>query len=75
MVNCIPEGGNFVARVTVEDCLKKVPNQFELSILGAMRAQQLLKGARPLVKTDNREIVVALREIAAGKVGKASKKT
>ncbi len=64
-----------MARVTVEDCLEKIPNQLELSILGAMRAQQLLKGARPLVKTDNREIVVALREIAAGKVGKASKKT
>ena len=62
-----------MARVTVEDCLKKVPNQFELSILGAMRAQQLLNGARPLVKADNREIVVALREIAAGKVRKASK--
>ncbi len=61
-----------MARVTVEDCLKKVPNQFELSILGAMRAQQLLNGARPLVKSDNREIVVALREIAAGKVLKAS---
>ncbi len=63
-----------MARVTVEDCLKKIPNHYELSILGAMRAQELLKGARPLVKTDNREIVVALREIAAGKVGKASKK-
>ncbi len=62
-----------MARVTVEDCLKKIPNQFELSILGAMRAQQLLKGARPLVKADNLEIVVALREIAAGKVWKASK--
>ena len=49
-----------MARVTVEDCLKKVPNQFELSILGAMRAHQLLKGARPLVKADNLEIVVAL---------------
>ena len=61
-----------MARVTVEDCLKKVPNQFELSILGAMRAHQLLKGARPLVKADNLEIVVALREIAAGKVQKAS---
>ncbi len=61
-----------MARVTVEDCLKKIPNQFELSILGAMRAQQLLKGARPLIKSDNREIVVALREIAAGKVQKAS---
>ena len=63
-----------MARVTVEDCLKKVPNQFELSILGAMRAHQLLKGARPLVKADNLEIVVALREIAAGKVRKASDK-
>ena len=62
-----------MARVTVEDCLMKIPNQFELAILGAMRAQQLLNGARPLVKTDNREIVVALREIAAGKVSKADK--
>ncbi len=61
-----------MARVTVEDCLMKIPNQFELAILGAMRAQQLLNGARPLVKTDNREIVVALREIAAGKVRKAA---
>jgi DNA-directed RNA polymerase subunit omega len=49
-----------------------IPNQFELAILGAMRAQQLLNGARPLVKSDNREIVVALREIAAGKVRKAT---
>ncbi len=62
-----------MARVTVEDCLMKIPNQFELAILGARRAQQLLNGARPLVKTDNREIVVALREIAAGQVRKASK--
>ena len=62
-----------MARVTVEDCLKKIPNQFELAILGAKRAQQLLNGARPLVKSNNREIVVALREIAVGKVGKASK--
>ena len=65
-----------MARVTVEDCLKKVPNQFELSILGSMRTQQLLKGAKPLVKPDNREVILALREIAAGKVRKeASKKT
>ncbi len=64
-----------MARVTVEDCLMEIPNQFELAILGAMRAQQLLNGARPLVKTDNREIVVALREIAAGKVRKAGKES
>ncbi|MFQ5539938.1 MAG: DNA-directed RNA polymerase subunit omega [Candidatus Binatia bacterium] len=62
-----------MARVTVEDCLKKVSNQFEVSILGAMRAHQLLKGATPLAKADNLEIIVALREIAAGKVRRASK--
>ncbi len=63
-----------MARVTVEDCLKKVPNQFELAVLGAKRAHQLIKGARPLVESDNRDIVVALREIAAGKVRKKSDK-
>jgi DNA-directed RNA polymerase subunit omega len=57
-----------MARVTVEDCLEKIPNRFELVTLGSKRAKQLLKGARPLLKTDNREIVTALREIAAGKV-------
>jgi len=62
-----------VARVTVEDCLKKVPTQFELAILGAKRAHQLIKGARSLVEADNREVVLALREIAAGKIRKASK--
>ena len=62
-----------MARITVEDCLKKVPNQFELAILGAKRAHQLIKGAEPLVKSDNREVVLALREIEAGKVRKASK--
>ncbi len=61
-----------MARVTVEDCLKKVPNPFELAVLGAKRAHQLIKGARPLVEADNRDIVLALREIAAGKVRKAS---
>jgi len=62
-----------MARITVEDCLKKVPNQFELVLLAAKRARQLSKGARPLLKSDNREVVLALREIEAGKVRKASK--
>ncbi|GIW41314.1 MAG: DNA-directed RNA polymerase subunit omega [Candidatus Binatia bacterium] len=57
-----------MARITVEDCLERVPNRFELALLAAKRAKQLLKGARPLVETDNKEIVAALREIAAGKV-------
>jgi DNA-directed RNA polymerase subunit omega len=58
-----------MARITVEDCLEKIPNRFELVLLGARRAKQLLKGARPLVDSDNKEVVAALREIAEGKVG------
>lgn len=58
-----------MARITVEDCLNKVPNRFELVLVGARRAKQLLKGARPLVDSDNKEVVTALREIADGQVG------
>jgi DNA-directed RNA polymerase subunit omega len=57
-----------MARITVEDCLERVPNRFELVLLAARRAKQLLKGARPLVDSDNKEIVTALREVAAEKV-------
>ena len=57
-----------MARITVEDCLGKVPNRFQLVLLAARRAKQLLKGARPLVESDNKEVVAALREIAEGKV-------
>jgi len=57
-----------MARITVEDCLEKVPNRFQLVLAATSRAKQLLKGARPLVDSDNKDIVTALREIAAGKV-------
>jgi len=57
-----------MARITVEDCLKKVNNRFALVRLAAKRTKQLLEGAKPLVHVDNREVVTALREIAAGKV-------
>ncbi|MBM4349180.1 MAG: DNA-directed RNA polymerase subunit omega [Deltaproteobacteria bacterium] len=57
-----------MARVTVEDCLKKVESRFELVVLAAKRAKMLMKGAKPLVETDNRSVVNALREVAAGKV-------
>jgi DNA-directed RNA polymerase subunit omega len=57
-----------MARITVEDCLELIPNRFELVLLAARRAKQLLKGARPLAESDNKEIVTALREIAASKV-------
>jgi DNA-directed RNA polymerase subunit omega len=45
-----------------------VESRFELVILGARRAKMIMKGAKPLVETDNRPIVSALREVAAGKV-------
>lgn len=56
-----------MARVTVEDCLKNVKNRFELVILSAKRARQLMHGKEPMVEWDNdKPTVVALREIAAG---------
>ena len=57
-----------MARITVEDCLEYVDNRFQLVMLGAKRAKQLLKGSRPLIESDNKEVVTALREIAASKV-------
>lgn len=59
-----------MARITIEDCLKNVPNKFILVRMAIIRAHQLMKGARPLIDNieDNKEIVLALREIAAGKV-------
>jgi DNA-directed RNA polymerase subunit omega len=57
-----------MARVTVEDCLEKVPNRFALVILAAERARQIARGASSLVDCDNKPAVTALREIAAGMV-------
>jgi DNA-directed RNA polymerase subunit omega len=55
-----------MARVTVEDCLEKVPNRFALVVLAAERARQLSRGATPLVECDNKPAVASLREIAEG---------
>ena len=57
-----------MARVTVEDCLDKVPNRFALVILAAERARQFSNGAKPLVNCDNKPGVASLREIAQGQV-------
>ena len=57
-----------MARITVEDCLEKVSNRFALIHIAAKRVRQLRKGAEPLVVADNSDNVIALREIAAGKV-------
>jgi DNA-directed RNA polymerase subunit omega len=53
-----------MARVTVEDCLEKVPNRFALVVLASERARQLSRGGEPLVECDNKPAVTALREIA-----------
>ncbi len=57
-----------MARISVEDCLQKVSSRFALVLLASARTKQLYKGSKPRVETDNKEIVLALREIAAGKV-------
>jgi DNA-directed RNA polymerase subunit omega len=59
-----------MARVTVEDCLKRVDNQFQLTLIASKRARQLVRGADPKVPWGNdKSTVVALREIADGHVG------
>jgi DNA-directed RNA polymerase subunit omega len=59
-----------MARVTIEDSLKITNNRFVLAQIVMKRAKQLLKGAQPLIenKDDNKEIVLALREVAASKI-------
>jgi DNA-directed RNA polymerase subunit omega len=56
-----------MARITIEDCTAEVPNRFHLVQMVAIRAKQLKKGARSLVTSEeNKEVVTALREVAAG---------
>jgi DNA-directed RNA polymerase subunit omega len=57
-----------MARITVEDCLQKVNNRFALIHAAAKRVRQIRKGSDPTIISKNKDIVVALREIAAGNV-------
>lgn len=59
-----------MARITVEDCLQEIPNRFLLVMVAAKRAKQLYKGGAPLIenKAGNKKIVLALREVAAGRI-------
>jgi DNA-directed RNA polymerase subunit omega len=60
-----------VARITVEDCLRKVSNRFLLVNMVAKRVRQIREGSDYLVSSPkNEDIVVALREVAAGKIKK-----
>lgn len=58
-----------MARITVEDCLEKIPNRFQLVLAATYRARMLLQGHAPKVESDNKPGVTALREIADGQVG------
>ncbi|MEF9943762.1 MAG: DNA-directed RNA polymerase subunit omega [Burkholderiaceae bacterium] len=58
-----------MARITVEDCLKQIPNRFQMVLVAAYRARQLAQGHTPKVETKDKAPVAALREIAACKVG------
>ncbi len=58
-----------MARISIQDCLDRIPNRFAIVMLAARRMRQLQKGSDPLVECKNKEAVTALREIAAGKVG------
>lgn len=59
-----------MARITVEDCLKRIPNRFELALAATYRARQLAQGHTPKLENNkDKPTVVALREIAAGMVG------
>lgn len=58
-----------MARITVEDCLNRIPNRFVLVQMVARRVRQIREGSEYLVSSPkNEDIVVSLREIAAGKV-------
>ena len=58
-----------MARITVEDCLQKVPNRFQLVLAATYRARMLSQGHAPKIESKNKPGVTALREIAAGEVG------
>ena len=59
-----------MARITVDDCLKKIPNRFELTLAATYRARQLATGASPMLEANkDKPTVIALREVAQGLVG------
>jgi DNA-directed RNA polymerase subunit omega len=59
-----------MARITVDDCLKLIPNRFQLTLAATYRARQLAQGATPMVDPDkDKSTVIALREMALGKYG------
>jgi DNA-directed RNA polymerase subunit omega len=58
-----------MARITVEDCLEKIPNRFQLVLAATYRARMLEQGHSPKIESKDKPAVTALREIAAGLIG------
>ena len=58
-----------MARITVEDCLKKIPNRFQMVLVAAYRARQIAQGYAPKIDAEDKPAVIALREVADGLVG------
>jgi len=60
-----------MARITVDDCLKKITNRFQLTLIASIRARQLANGAESMIENVNEDkpSVLALREIASGAIG------
>ncbi len=58
-----------MARITVDDCLKRIPNRFDMTLTATTRARQLAVGATPMVEAArDKPAVIALRELAQGKI-------
>ena len=65
-----PTQGLTMARITVDDCLKQIPNRFEMSLAATYRARQITNGAQPMLEANrDKPTVIALRELAASKYG------
>ncbi|MGB7502428.1 MAG: DNA-directed RNA polymerase subunit omega [Azonexus sp.] len=59
-----------MARVTIDDCLKRIPNRFQMTLAATYRARQIANGATPMVDANrDKPTVIALREMAIGKYG------
>lgn len=59
-----------MARITVDDCLKIIPNRFDMTLAATIRARQISIGSHPMVEsTRDKPTVIALRELAQGKLG------
>ena len=59
-----------MARITVDDCLMRIPNRFDMTLVATTRARQLAMGASPMIESArDKPTVIALRELAQGKIG------